>query len=182
MDALTPLLERRSHPKLTAPAPSGEALETILRAATRVPDFQHLHPYEFLIAEGEGLVRLGAMMEAAARASAQPRDVIERAPRMPIRAPMVIVVVAKHRASDVVRPLEQRLTAGCAVMAMQMAAFALGYGGLWRSGWPMFDRNLHVALGLGDEDQIVGFLYLGTPAGPPPPAPTVDPAEFTRRL
>jgi len=182
MDALTLLLERRSHTKLIAPAPSGEALDVILKAATRVPDFQRLHPYEFLIAEGEGLARLGAMMEAAARASAQPPEVIERAARMPTRAPMVIVAVAKHRASQVVHPLEQRLSAGCSVMAMQMAAFAQGFGGLWRSGWPMFDRNLHVALGLGDEDQIVGFLYLGTPAAPPPPSPEVDPAEFTRRL
>lgn len=41
---------------------------------------------------------------------------------------------------------------------------------IWRSGWPMFDRALHDALDLGPDDQIVGFLYLGTPTIVPKPA------------
>lgn len=169
MDALTLLLERRSSPVLTDPAPEGEALHDILRAGMRVPDFQQLRPIRFIIATGDGLGRLGALMEQAARNSGQPPEIIDRAPKMPKRAPMVIVVAAIHRESVVVRPLEQQLTAGCAVMAMQMAAVAQGFGGIWRSGWPMFDRGLHTVLNLGAQDQIVGFLYLGTPKSPPPP-------------
>ena len=74
------------------------------------------------------------------------------------------------------------MTAGCAVMAMQMAAVALGFSGIWRSGWPMFDRGLHEALGLGHDDQIVGFLYLGTPIRTPGPAAPVDPHDVVRWL
>lgn len=170
MDALTLLHTRRSCAALAAPAPEGEALEAILRAALRVPDFQGLRPYEFLVAAGDGRDRLGALMEAAAIASGRPSADIERARRMPTRAPMVIVVVAKARPSEIVSLFEQRLTAGCAVMAMQMAAVAQGFSGLWRSGWPMFDRALHDALDLGPDDQIVGFLYLGTPTIVPKPA------------
>ena len=48
---------------------------------------------------------------------------------MPRRAPLVVIVVARARKSVVVTLLEQRLTAGCAVMAMQMAAVALGLAG-----------------------------------------------------
>ena len=44
-------------------------------------------------------------------------------------------------------------------MAMQMAAVALGYGGVWRSGWRMFSRHLHAALDLSPADQIVGFQW-----------------------
>lgn len=182
MDAITLLLTRRSCAALQAPAPDGVALETILRAALRVPDFQELRPYEFIIAKGEGLQRLGAMMERAAIASGQPPDIVKRAPRMPLRAPLVIVVVAKARDSVVVHPLEQQMTAGCAVMAMQMAAFAQGFGGIWRSGWAMFDRGLHIELGLEDRDQIVGFLYLGTPSALPTPAQDVDPEAHVRHL
>ncbi|AWJ93219.1 nitroreductase (plasmid) [Azospirillum baldaniorum] len=182
MDALTLLLQRRSCPALQAPAPEGEHLDLILRAALRVPDFQRLRPYEFIIAEGDGLVRLGVLLEAAAVASGKPPEIVERAPRMPLRAPMVIVVVSRPRPSELVSPFEQRLTAGCAVMAMQMAAQALGYGGIWRSGWPMFDRGLHDALGLGAEDQVVGFLYLGTPARQPGPPPDAEVGRHVRRL
>ena len=48
MDALTLLLQRRSCKALTAPGPSGEALELILQAGLRAPDFLQLRPYEFL--------------------------------------------------------------------------------------------------------------------------------------
>jgi nitroreductase len=44
-------------------------------------------------------------------------------------------------------------------MAMQMAAQALGFGGIWKSGWFMYDRGLHRDLGLAEQDQIVGFPY-----------------------
>jgi nitroreductase len=67
-------------------------------------------------------------------------------------------------------------------MAMQMAAVAQGFGGIWRSGWLMFDRGLHEALGLACEDQIVGFLYLGTPAKPPAALPEVVADEYVRWL
>lgn len=182
MDALTLLHERRSCAKLTEPAPEGAALDAIIKAALRVPDFQRLRPYEFIVARGEGLQRLGALMEKAAIASGQPADIVKRAPKMPLRAPLVIVVVAKARKSAVVHLFEQQLTAGCAVMAMQMAAVAQGFSGLWRSGWPMFDKNLHRFLELGEDDQIVGFLYLGTPLEQPEPAPAVDPAGYVRFL
>jgi nitroreductase len=182
MDALTLLLNRRSIGALDAPAPEGGALETILQAALRVPDFQSLRPYEFILAQGEGLHRLGALIEAAAIASGRPEADVTRAPRMPLRAPLVVTVVAKARESEIVNLLEQRLTAGCAVMAMQMAAVALGFGGLWRSGWPMFDRHLHAALDLAPEDQIVGFLYLGTPKKRPDVPAPVDSDAFVRFL
>ncbi len=183
MDALTLLLERRSCAALRAPAPEGEALAVILRAALRVPDFQRLRPFQFILASGDGLDRLGAAMAQAAREAGKPAEIIERASRMPHRAPLVAVVVARHRPNAIVGRLEQQLSAGCAVMAMQMAAVAQGFGGIWRSGWPMFDRGLHTALDLQPDDQIVGFLYLGTPnQSPAQSVPAVDIGDYVRWL
>jgi nitroreductase len=182
MNALDLLLTRQSQHALQAPGPDAAQLDVILRAALRVPDFQNLKPFEFLVAEGEGRERLGALMQQAARASGRPEEDIERAPRMPLRAPLVIVVVARARESKLVPLFDQQLSAGCAVMAMQMAAFAQGFAGVWRSGWPMHDDNLPALLGLGKLDRIVGFLYLGSATKPYPPVPAPDPADFTRRL
>ena len=182
MEALKLLLARRSCKALEAPGPEGEALETILQAALRAPDFLELRPYEFLIAEGDGRKRLGQLFEAAAIADDRHETDIKRAPSMPLRAPVVITVVAKARESDTVQLIEQQMTAGCAVMAMQLAALTLGFGGIWRSGWPMFSRSLHEALGLAERDQIVGFLYLGTPKKQPDAPPRVRSADFSRWL
>ena len=176
-DRLLFLLERQSCWALGAPAPEGNALRFIFKAALRVPDHQCLHPYKFIVATGEGLDRLGAMMQRAAIATGKPDDVVQRAIRMPKRAPMVIIIAATPRPHDQVPVFDQQLTAGCTVMAMQMAAQALGFGGIWRSGWFMYDRGLHRDLGFSDQDQIVGFLYLGTPQRelrPPPQVGDID--------
>lgn len=182
MDALTLLLERRSCKSLVAPGPEGEALQTILRAAMRVPDFQSLKPWEFILASGNGLDRLGELIQQAAIASGEPADVVRRAVRMPHRAPLVVTIAARHKPHKIVNRFEQQLSAGCAVMAMQMAAVALGFSGIWRSGWPMFSRPLHDMLGLAEDDQIVGFLYLGTPSEPVSPAPPIEIEAHVRAL
>ena len=163
MDALQLLLNRHSNPRLEAPAPAGEQLETIFKAGLRAPDHAGLTPWEFIVFEGEQRILLGDIFAHAAQAKGQDADTIENMRQLPFRAPLVITVVAKVKEHDKVPRLEQELSAGCALMAMQMAAQALGFNGIWRTGWFAFDRCVHTALGLSEQDQIVGFLYLGTP-------------------
>lgn len=155
---------RRSCHELTGPAPTTEHVEQILRAALRVPDFGRLRPYRFLLAQEKGLDRLGQAIARAAVAGGRPEKIIARAPTMPHRAPLVIVAVACPRADKTVPLFDQQLCAASTVLTMQLAARSLGYGGLWRSGWMMYDRGFHRELGLAETEQIVGFLYLGTPA------------------
>jgi nitroreductase len=161
--ALDLLLKRRSHHRLTEPGPSDEELDLILRAALRVPDFGRLRPFRFLAARGTGRDRLGLALQRAAAAAGRPDPVIARAPTMPRRAPLIILTIFRPRPDAVVSLLDQQLCAGSTVLTMQLAARALGYSGVWRSGWPMHDRGVHRELGLDDQEQILGFLYLGTP-------------------
>jgi nitroreductase len=161
--ALDLLLNRRSCHQLIAPAPGEEELALILQAALRTPDFGHLRPFRFLAAQGEGLDRLGLAMQRAAIAANKPEKIIARAPGMPHRAPLVIVVVAQPKPDKTVPDFDQILCAACTVLMMQLAARALGYGGIWRSGWMMYDSGFRRELGLDEQAQIVGFLYLGTP-------------------
>ncbi len=55
------------------------------------------------------------------------------------------------------------MSAGCAVMAMQMAAIAQGFNGIWRSGALTESAIVREAFECRPQDKIVGFLYLGTP-------------------
>lgn len=182
MDALSLLLQRQSIAQLQEPAPCGVALEQILQAGLRAPDHGALHPWLFLLAQGEGRQRLGELLAEVALARDMPPDAVEKARKAPLRAPLVITVVARIQPHDKVPPLEQQLSAGCAVMAMQMAAQAQGFGGIWRSGWFIFDRLIHQGLGLNESDQIVGFLYLGTPATTPKPPRSLASDAFIRYL
>lgn len=182
MDAIELLLTRQSTPRLTAPAPDVSQLKVILDAAIRVPDHGALAPWEFIIATDEGLETLADIFVDAAKASGADEDFVHKAKGMPMRAPMVITVVAKTQAHPKVPVLEQQIAAGCATMAMQQAAFALGLGAVWRTGDFAFDANVNVALGLKADDQIVGFLYIGTPAVAAPKKPQRDGSQYARYL
>lgn len=182
MDALDLLLNRRSIAKLAAPAPEGQALENIIRAGLRAPDHAGLTPWRFVIAQGEGLSKLSDILLKAAQAEDSDQAVIDKVKNAPFRAPMVITVIAKVSEHDKVPAFEQHLSAGCAVQAMQMAAVAQGFQGFWRSGKWMFHKEVHQAFGLQGQDEIVGFLYLGTPGCTAMKVPERDLSKFVEYL
>lgn len=163
MDALELLVNRRSASRLTEPAPAGEQLENILRAGLRAPDHGTLQPWQFFIIEGEGRERFSQLLEKGAITAGQDEKAVEKARNAPFRAPLVIAVVAKCQAHPKVPKWEQEMSAGCAVMAMQMAAVAQGFNGIWRSGALTDSPAVRDGLHCGEQDKIVGFLYLGTP-------------------
>ncbi|OON40462.1 NAD(P)H nitroreductase [Izhakiella australiensis] len=163
MDALELLVNRRSASRLAAPAPAGEALQNIIQAGMRAPDHGTLQPWRFIVVENQGLERLSQLLEQRARQQNQEQKAIEKARQAPFRAPMIITVVARCEEHPKVPQWEQVVSAGCAVMAMQMAALAQGFNGIWRSGAWTEDQQVREAFGCRSQDVIVGFLYLGTP-------------------
>ena len=163
MDALELLVNRRSASRLAAPAPAGDALEAIFRAGMRAPDHGTLQPWRFIIVENDGLERFSTVLENAARVGGLDEAAIEKAKKAPYRAPMIITVVAHCEEHPKVPRWEQVVSAGCAVMAMQMAAVAQGFNGIWRSGAWTENEFVRQAFNCRPQDAIVGFLYLGTP-------------------
>jgi len=163
MDALDLLLNRRSASRLAAPAPAGEALQNIIHAGMRAPDHGALQPWRFVIAENDGLTRFSEVLRAAAIKDGADEKAIEKATQAPLRAPQIITVIATCKDSPKVPQWEQLLSAGCAVHAMQMAALAQGFNGIWRTGAWTEHALVREAFGCREQDEIVGFLYLGTP-------------------
>lgn len=162
MLALDLLLNRSSQPRLQTPAPEGEALDNILKSALRAPDHRSLSPWHFVVCTNKGLDRLGEIFEEAAICRGAEQVSIDRARQLPFRAPMVIVAICKHQEMESVPWVEQVASTACAVQAMQMAAIAQGFQGIWRTGSYAQDTTVKQALNCTDEDEILGFLYLGT--------------------
>lgn len=181
MDAIDLLLNRNSTGVLTEPAPAGPHRELIFQAALRAPDHGNLRPWKFLLVEGEDRNRLGkvfhqAVMEANPEAT---EAELNKASNSPLRAPLVVIAICKATENLPKIPVwEQQISTGCAVHQMLLAAQALGYGGMWRTG-PM-SRNHHVsqALQLEPDETIVGFLYLGTPGGSLKSVPTLNIGDY----
>ncbi|MCG8548245.1 MAG: nitroreductase family protein [Alphaproteobacteria bacterium] len=174
MDALKAMLSRNSVPArmLVEPAPSGEDLEEILDTAMRAPDHASLRPWQFVIIRGTARERLGHVFAEAlcrrdplANAEARQKEL-----GRPLRSPLIIAVCAKivedHPKVPVV---EQIVACGAAAQNMMNAAHAKGYASIMLTGANAHDPLVKQALGLQPRDEIIGFLYLGTPESEPRP-------------
>lgn len=184
MDAMTLLHERSSMGKLMGPAPGPEQMEAIYRAALRAPDHKELRPWRFIEFSGEGLERLGELFaEAEYRQDPDIDDAaLDAVRKKPLRAPMVIAVVAKVTPDEPKVPkLEQVLSAGCAAHGILLAAHALGLGAMWRSGKYIFDPTVRKGLGLEEEDELIAFLYLGHLGGRHKPIAEHRISDFVER-
>jgi nitroreductase len=173
MQAIDALLKRRSAKTLTDPAPDDGALELLLESAARAPDHGRLRPWRFIVIRGTTRERLGELM-ADQLLRAQPAasaESLQRERQKALRAPLIVVVAASCNASARIPPIEQILSAGAAAQNIMLAATALGFGAMWRTGGAAYDEKVKVALGLEPADAIVGFLYLGTTPADAVPAP-----------
>lgn len=169
MDAVDAILSRRSTGRLTGPAPAGTDLDRILAAAAAAPDHGELRPFRFVVLAGEAKVAFGQVLADAYLARCQAAGGTPTVGQLTKertklgRAPLVLVVGAVHRHSEVVPWEEQVAAAAAAAQNVLIAATALGYGSMWRTGDPVYDPRVKAALGFGEHDAVVGFLYLGTP-------------------
>jgi len=171
MDALDALLTRASPVRLSDPAPDDATLGRILLAGTRAPDHGRLRPWRFFVVRGEARQRLGEILAETLRAREPdvPDSVVAKERGKPLRAPLIVVIAAKLQEHRKIPRDEQIIAAGAAAQNILLAAHALGFGGMWRTGAPAYDALVKRAFGLDEHDSIIGFLYLGTPAAAAPP-------------
>jgi nitroreductase len=108
-----------------------------------------------------------------AKMSGATQDQLDGERKKPLRAPLIIAVAA-HATPGKIPEIEQILAVGAAVQNMMLAAHALGFGAMWKTGGAAYDANVKRLLQLDERDHIVAFLYLGSvaTAGPPVPART----------
>ena len=183
MDALKLLLERASAVKLQDPGPSDEELDTMLRCALRAPDHGRLRPWHFTVVSGAARARLGIVLAEAlkAREPDAMQESLDRERQKALRAPMIVVVAARIRQTERIPAVEQIVSAGTAAEHIMLAAQALGYGAMWRTGAPAYDVHVKDALGLQPGDAIIGIIYIGTPAMTPRESPRPALGDFVTR-
>jgi nitroreductase len=183
VDALDVLFRRRSIGRLTEPAPTDADLETILRAAAAAPDHGELRPFRFVVLRGEAKQQFGevlgdAYLQRVEAAGGEPHAAKLEKERTKLgRAPVVVIVCAVHVHDDKIPWSDQVGAAHAAAQNALLAATALGYGSMWRTGDPVFDPHVKRSIGLTEHDAIVGFVYLGTPhegGEKPPKEPSLD--------
>lgn len=178
-DVLSTLTQRVSHGSLEAPGPSSEEIDLITSAALRAPDHALLRPWRFVVIEGERLNDFGLVLrESLKLRGVEDEAQLAKAVKAPSRAPTIVAVMLDFKIHPKVERNEQIGSAAAATYAMSLAANALGYGAMWRTGQYATDPHVVEALGGGVQDEVIGFLYLGTRKGPSKNLPELDPRDF----
>jgi nitroreductase len=155
--ALEAVRARRSWSKVTDDAPTHAELLTLVTAAGRVADHSSLRPWRLIELRGTDRERLG-------RAIAKTQG--DKTPSTkPLRAPLLIAVVASYKKSDKVPRWEQEAVASGVAHMLSLLLDEAGWGVIWRTGHYTRSKPVAKAHGLDKNEELLGWLYVG---GKPP--------------
>lgn len=182
MEVLEALHNRVSVARLSDPAPSAWQREQMFAAALRAPDHGQLCPWRFLTIEGAARERLGELFAQALQdqAGELKLEALGKALKAPLRAPLLVVVIACLREHPKVPELEQLQSAACAAHALLLAAHGMGLGAIWRTGTQASAPMVARGLGLATNERIVGFIYVGSIEGEKRSPRTLAPEDFVQ--
>jgi nitroreductase len=165
MELFAAIDTRSSAARLVEPGPTPEHLARMIDAAEHAPDHGRLKPWRFFVLDKDSRERFADAV-VQARREREPevgtlqlnaeRDKVWRSPTM------IVVGCAVQRDNPKVPEIEQVLAVGAAAQNLFLAAHALGYGAMWKTGPAAYDAGVKAAVGLQTNDHIVAIMHLGT--------------------
>jgi len=166
-DAFADLAARRRTSLLmdTTRTVDAAVIEQLCAVASWAPCHKRTWPWRFASFTGDGRSRLGGAM-ADDMVDADFGDGAKQAKtrRKYLRAPAVVVVGCEPHPNEMLH-LENRDAVAAAIQNMLLGATALGLASFWST--PALTRPPKVLdlCGFGNDDRVVGVLYLGWPDG-----------------
>lgn len=181
--ALDAVHRRRSRSAVTADAPTREELLPLVAAASGVADHSALRPWRLIELRGAARERLGAAFVASSGLDPQSKEALKLAGK-PLRASLLIAVVAVHRESLKVPSWEQDIVAAGVGHILSLLLDEAGWGVMWRTGGHTRSPEVAAVHGLQPNEKLLGWLYVGGvhPDEHPKPRNLVDPEAFLSSL
>ena len=162
---------------LRAPAPDDAELRDLLTLAARVPDHGKLAPWRFIVLRGDAKAQLAARLEGIAEGRADAPKLLAKLGKL--KAPPLGVAVVSRTVTGDIPAWEQLLSAGAVCTTLLYAATAMGYGANWITDWYAYDADARGLLGLAADEQVAGFVFIGTAAESPQERVRPDVAALT---
>ena len=152
------MLRRRSHSSVGDAAPSDKELLRLIEVAGTIADHASLRPWRVIAIRGDARDAVG---RAIADASGATGSDAEKLARKPLRAPLLLAVVASPQPSGKVPDWEQEAVASGVAHALSLLLDEAGWGVIWRTGGLTRSKAVAKAHGLGKNEELLGWLYVG---------------------
>ena len=145
----------------------------IVENATWAPSHGQTEPWRFVVFTGEGLQKLASFQAELYKSEAG--DNFKEATYQnlltnPLKASHVIALCLKRDPNKKFPEVEEVAAVSCAVQNMYLTTTAYGLGGYWTTGGVTYFDKAKSFFGLGPEDRLMGFFYIGHVAIPSPAA------------
>lgn len=148
---------RRSISKVESETPNDSDLREIIRTISSVADHKGLRPWRFIIIRGDDRHRLGAALDEAAGVTRKPGEINEK----PLRAELLLALVASPSSNPKVPEWEQHATAAGAGHLLELALWQAGWGVMWRSGTLANEPAVRRLHRLEAGELLMGWFYIG---------------------
>lgn len=145
-----------------------DIVEHILENANWAPTHGFTEPWRFWVFAGDGREKLGNF-HAELYKKHTPEDQFKEKAYQKIKdRPMMsshIIAIGMKRGNqpEKIPAIEELEATACAVQNMWLTAAAYGVGGYWNSGGMTYHEEMKNYFGLGENDEFLGFLFLGYP-------------------
>jgi nitroreductase len=172
---------RRSYPRVTSDAPTSQQLLPLIAAAATVPDHAALRPWRLIELRGDARTRLGeAFVEESGLTGAD----AERLAAKPLRASLLLAVVAVHKESFKVHSWEQDASAAGIAHLLALLLDDAGWGVMWRTGGHTRSAAVRRVHNLQPNEELLGWLYIGgkTTDSKPDARASFDPSAILSAL
>ena len=168
MDADQAIRTRRTHKAYGAEPVPRAMLEELFELARWAPNHNLTNPWRFRVV---GPQALAGLKEAAGPDAASKLD----------RAP-TLVVTTVIQTGDAVQDQEDLCAAAIASYIVLLGAHARGLAGYWRTPEVLRTTAGRAAVGVGEEERVLGLLHLGPPRQDKEPPERLPPGDFVTFL
>lgn len=145
-----------------------EIIEQLLENANWAPNHGKTEPWRFFVFAGEGLKTFADFQSQLYKELTSEGDFndakYQKLQNSPLKASHVIAIAMKRQSSEKIPEIEEVEAVACAVQNMYLTATAYGVGAYWASGGITYKEEAKEFFGLGPNDKLLGFFYVGVPS------------------
>jgi nitroreductase len=144
-------------------------INEILTNAIWAPNHGQMEPWQFTVFSGEGLKSLANFQSELYKKEAGENFkeiTYKKLQTNPLKASHVIAIGMKRTTTKNIPEVEDLAAVACAVQNIYLSVTAYGLGGYWTTGGVTYKENAKSFFGLGEQDKLMGFFYIGYVAIP----------------
>ncbi len=146
-----------------------EIIREVLTNATWAPNNGGEEPWNFTVFSGDGLKKLASFQSELYKQVAGEKfkeATFLKLQQNPLKASHVIAIGMKRSENKNIKEVEDIEAVACAVQNIYLSLTAYGLGGYWGSGGVTYYEEAKSFFGLGEQDRLLGFFYIGHIAVP----------------